>query len=480
VANFGASTSSPTGRNIDLFQVGNNYSIQRGKHTLKAGVDFIYNRLSIEFPATLYGAYSFSNLANFLSGTYVSFGQAFGKVDWFQTNPNLGWFLQDEWRVRNDLTLNAGVRQDVEWLVDPVATQWRTFSPRLGLSFAPGDRKTVIRTSFGLYYDRIPLRAIANAQRGDGTAYQAISLQRTQAGAPVFPQKLTAVPAGALLSLSTIDPNIQMAYSIQTNLEVERELTRQLSVSVGYLRVRGIHIIMQRNLNVPTLTATDDPVNLGRPNPNFANINQYSGQGDSYYDGMTVSIERRGNNWANVRVSYTLSKAIDNTGNAFFSTPQDNFNLRDNRGLSDNDQRHRLTISGQFTVPDLPSQSFWARALEGFRLSPLFSYGSPYPFNIVTGGQTIQTTPARPLGFGRNTGRGFNSASLDIRLSRKIHVTEKTSAEIIAESFNVLNRTNLQFPNSTWGTGATPNATFGLPTGAGDPRQLQFGLRLQM
>src|SRR5215510_15054600 len=101
-------------------------------------------------------------------------------------------------------------------------------------------------------------------------------------------------------------------------------MANRLTLTAGYLRVRGLHIIMQRNLNVPTLTALQDPVNLGRPNPNFGNITQYSGQGDSYYNGMTVSLEHRGSRWASGKVAYTLSKSIDNTGNAFFSSPQNN------------------------------------------------------------------------------------------------------------------------------------------------------------
>ena len=155
-------------------------------------------------------------------------------------------------------------------------------------------------------------------------------------------------------------------------------------------------------------------------------------------------------------MSYTLSKAIDNTGNAFFSSPQNNFNIRDDRSLSDNDQRHRLTISGQLTVPRSMSHgSVWSSVVGGFQLSPIFTYGSPYPFNILTGGQTLQTTAARPAGFGRNAGKGFNSATLDLRLSRKFQITEHATMELMAEGFNVLNRTNLQFPNNTWGTGAT-------------------------
>jgi hypothetical protein len=289
---------------------------------------------------------------------------------------------------------------------------------------------------------------------------------------------LTALPGGILLSLATIDPNIKVGSALQTNLQVEREVLRRVSVSVGYLHTRGYHIIMQRNLNVPALTAAQDPLNLGRPNPNFANISQYSGQGDSYYDGMTVAVQHRASDWSTLRVSYALSKAIDNTGNAFFNGPQDNFNVRDDRGLSDNDQRHRLTLSGQFAVPRKSNSQGWQTVFQGFQFSPIFSYGSPYPFNVVTGGQTLQTTAARPAGVGRNTGVGFNYKDFDFRLSRDFRLKESVRLEAMAEMFNALNRTNLQFPNNTFGTGTAPLATFGKPTAANDPRQMQFGLRL--
>src|SRR5262249_13080180 len=157
--------------------------------------------------------------------------------------------------------------------------------------------------------------------------YKTVSLQQTQIGAPVFPSKLPAFPEGALFNLATIDPHIKNAYAVQANLQIEREWTPATSMSIGYLHVRGVHLITQRNLNVPTVTAAQDPVNLGRPNSKFGNINQYSGQGDSYYDGMTVSLQHRSSSRVTARLSYTLSKTIDNAGNAFFSSPQDNFNI---------------------------------------------------------------------------------------------------------------------------------------------------------
>jgi hypothetical protein len=84
----------------------------------------------------------------------------------------------------------------------------------------------------------------------------------------------------------------------------------------------------------------------------------------------------------------------------------------------------------------------------------------------------------RPRGLGRNTGRGFDFASFDLRLARRFHVTEKFKLELLAEGFNLLNRANLSVPNNNFGTGATPPATFGQPTAAFDPRQIQVGFRL--
>jgi hypothetical protein len=224
-------------------------------------------------------------------------------------------------------------------------------------------------------------------------------------------------------------------------------------------------------VNAPTLSAAQAIAlavpNLGRPDPRYGNIGRYEGSGDSYYNGMTVSLRHRAASWADVRVSYNYSKSIDDAGNFFFSTPQNNFDLRDDRGLSDNDQRHRLTVSSVLSF-------------KGWQLASIFSYASALPFNIQTGSDRNFDTAIndRPYGVGRNTGRGFNFTSLDIRLSRTFRMTERFRIEAMAESFNVLNRVNWQLPNNIFGTGTTPLPAFGQATAAGDPRQLQLGLRV--
>ena len=194
---------------------------------------------------------------------------------------------------------------------------------------------------------------------------------------------------------------------------------------------------------------------------------------------MIVSFNKRAARWATVRMSYTLSKAIDDAGNFFFSSPQDNFNLRDDRGLSDNDQRHRFVLSGSLEANG-KDHSGVDRLLNGFQLSYIFTYASRLPFNVLLGSDRNFDTNFndRPVAVGRNTGRGFDYASFDLRLSRRFRFTDHLALEAIAEGFNLLNRANLGVPNNTFGMGMTPLASFGQPTAAFDPRQVQFGLRL--
>ncbi|HYP02724.1 MAG TPA: hypothetical protein VER76_21235, partial [Pyrinomonadaceae bacterium] len=488
VANFGTATFSPLARALDVFEATDAFTSQRGAHTLKAGGQFLLNRVDVLFPGALSGVYTFSSLANFQAGRYITFQQAFGAPSQFQSNPNLGLFVQDEWRAHSRLTVNAGLRYDAQFLPSPIETDTNNIAPRLGLAYAPGDdRRTVLRASVGLYFDRLPLRATSNALQRDGVRYKVAVLTFGQPGAPVFPETLDAFPSGLLTAVTTIDPEIENSYSTQASLQLERELPlADASLAVGYLHLRGRHLVLSRNTNVPALTAAEaaerGDINLGRPDPRFANVSRFESSGESQYDALTVSLNRRARrDGIALRLSYTLSKAIDTAGNFFFSTPQDNFNLRAERGLSDNDQRHRLTLSGSLETPSKAgaSSALW-RAVQNFQLSYIFTYASATPFNVQTGTDRNNDTNAndRPPGVGRNTGRGFDFASLDLRLSRKFKLTERMRLEALAEGFNVFNRANLQLPNNIFGTGLAPRAGFGQPTAAADPRQLQFGLRL--
>jgi hypothetical protein len=118
---------------------------------------------------------------------------------------------------------------------------------------------------------------------------------------------------------------------------------------------------------------------------------------------------------------------------------------------------------------------------EGFRLSGVFTYGSPLPFNVVTGTDRNNDTTVndRPVGVGRNSERGFSFTSVDLRLSKRFRLERERAIELIAESFNTLNHANYQLPNNTFGPGTEPRAGFGTPTQAADSRQIQLAVRLE-
>jgi hypothetical protein len=497
VATFGTLSSSPTARRNNLTEAAENFSYQAGAHAIRAGAEFLYNDDTIVYPRANRGSYSFSSLANFLAGTYASSGftQTFRNSTVHQTNPNVGFYAQDEWKLGSRITVNVGLRYDLQFL-RTIATDTNNVSPRAGFAWTPfASRRTVIRGGYGLYYDRVPLRALANALlSANNTSDPAklsqisISLSPAQAGAPVFPNILSSfmLPAGVLFNLSTMDPHLQNAYSEQGSFEIEQQVGQRSTISAGYQHVRGLHLILSVNQNVPSCTAAG--TNNGcRPNPAYANNSQYSPLADSHYDGLHLSFVRKPARWGSYRISYTYSKALDNVGEFFFSAPIDNFDVWKDYGRSDDDQRHRLVFDGSIHSPMSKSANGRQRLSHGFSLSGTLQYYSALPFNITVanGVQTLQATTARPMVNGvyinRNAGVGFDYLSVGARLSRSFQVTEKVRLEAIAEGFNLTNHVNGVSLNGAFGTGmypTNPAANFRQVTAVGDPRGFQLAMRV--
>jgi hypothetical protein len=495
VTSFGTLSGSPTARLNKMFEVVDNLSHQAGAHALRVGVDFLYNSDTITFPRSIRGAYTFSSLANFLSGVYNNSGftQTFGTTVISQTNPNVGVYTQDEWKVSPRVTLNAGVRYDLQF-IDTINTDTNNVSPRLGVAWSPFDsRRTVVRGSAGLYFDRVPLRAVANALLSAGNTTDLanlrqtnVSLSPTQAGAPTFPNILTgAVASTALFNLTTMNPNMQNAYSRQASVEVEQQIGLGSTVSAGYQYTRGLNLIISVNQNVPTCVAVG--TNNGcRPIATYANNSQYSPAADSNYHGLHVSFVQRPTRWGNYRVSYSYSKSMNNVGEAFFSSPIDPFDLSKDWGRSDDDQRHRLVLSGSINSSMEPATTAWQRLSHGFQASSMLQAYSALPFNITSGVTTVQGTAGRPIANGafieRNAGEGSDFFSVSLRLSRTFPIGKSVRLEGQLEAFNLTNRINNLTRQANFGAGAYPTnpaANFNTITAVGDPRTLQFGVRLR-
>ncbi len=254
VAAFGTASGSPTRRVNRMYQVVNNLSHQAGAHALRVGVDFLYNDDVITYPRAVRGSYTFASLTNFLNGIYnnAGFTQTFGVSQVSQTNPNVGFYVQDEWKVGSALTFNLGLRYDLQRL-ETIATDTNNLSPRFGVAWSPSAaRRTIVRAGGGLFYDRVPLRALANALLSAGNTTDvtrlqqiAVSLSPTQSGAPVFPGILDAViPAVTLPNLTTMDRELENAYSRQASVEVEQQV--------------GERATLERRLPVPARLAAAD------------------------------------------------------------------------------------------------------------------------------------------------------------------------------------------------------------------------------
>ncbi len=500
VATFGRSTSSPTARLNHLYEVVDNLVMERGAHTFKTGIDVLFNDDTITYPQSLRGSYSFSSLTSFFAGIYNSQGytQNFGMPTVQQSNPSVGFYAQDEWKAIPSFTLNAGLRYDLEFL-RTINTALGNVSPRIGFAWSPyPSRRTVVRGNYGFYYDRIPLRPLANALLSahnttdpSKATFLSYTFSPGQAGAPTFPDVATAPPANAVENYSLMNRDIRTPYAQQASLGVEQQLSSTSTLGVSYQHLRGEHLIGSINTNIN--------IDGTRPDPTRGNIKPYSSVFDSYFDGLEVSFEERPAAWGMTRISYTWSKAIDDIGEFFFSAPINNFNPGQDRSRADDDQRHRVVFNATLNSPTRPATDLGERITHGWRMSGILQYSSALPFNITTGANTRQGTSQRPCAagysltgtnpcteglagavIGRNAGRGFDFFTLNVRLGRSFSLAEHIKLEGVAEAFNALNHRNNMIPNAIWGSGAypgVPNATFGQPAAVGDPRSVELGAR---
>ena len=247
-----------------MFQLVDNLSHQAGAHALRAGVDFLYNDDTITYPRSVRGSYTFSSLANFLAGIYNNAGSRRRSATTVvsQTNPNLGVYAQDEWKVGPRLTLNAGraLRPAVSRTIN---TDTNNVSPRVGFAWSPSTRaapsSAAAPASSSTACRSAPL-ANALLSPGNTTDSQprsssSVSLSPTQAGAPVFPNILAragpAVDAG-----QPDDDGPDICRTRIRGRRAWRSSSRsgeRSTVSVGYQYVRGVNLLMSVNQNVADL-----------------------------------------------------------------------------------------------------------------------------------------------------------------------------------------------------------------------------------
>jgi Carboxypeptidase regulatory-like domain len=300
--------------------------------------------------------------------------------------------------------------------------------------------------------------------------------------------------SGPLPPLSVLfsgQPDYASPYSQQAEFGIERQLGRDFSVSLSgiYVHTIGLPVALDTNVLPAPLTTvplangasvtvhnwnsgTVSPLGISPcagaailtcfKNPLLLQGNQYSSKGSALFEGGILEVKKRFSNYLQLFGSYTLSKAFDTTTdfNSDFG-PQDNLNLAGERGLSDFDQRHKVVVAGVIDTGNRGNSSF-GRFASGFQIAPIFRYNSGHPFNLLAGTDVNgdrHSTNDRPIGAGRNTGLGPDFFSWDMRIAKQIRMGERASLSLIAEGFNLLNRTNYASVNNVVG----PN--FGLLQG---------------
>ncbi len=450
-----------------------------------------------------------------------AFIQGFGNAEDSISTSYISAYIQDDIRLGLHFTLKAGLRYDVNTLPEPFPSNGgHNFGPRIAFAWDPTARgKWLIHGAYGIFYGTTQLGPMFAVRIVDGTKIQTpvlpfpFSLSAFDQPGHRYPESPT-VPEGVpvvnqLSRIFDADPEFKIGYTHQASFGFDVLVTSNMSFSVNYQMTRGLHLFLSRNINpVVNLDCARQgivPENLPAEfrNPNLMQvlpalcgrvvntepeIFRFESSGDSYYHGVTFSLNRRFSRHISFLAHYTLSKAIDDfidwrvenqeTGNPL--------NLRGERSLSLQDARHRFVFSGVWEL------DYWKHWLvRGFALSSIITLNSGRPWNLLAGvdldGNGDNPPGDRPAGLGRNAGVSPGFANVDLRLTRTIRLNERAEVQLFAEAFNLFNRVNVTdfgrvFPP---GTSLPPKkggrfiVTPDRFREAAHARQIQFGFRLR-
>jgi outer membrane receptor protein involved in Fe transport len=530
VINIGRNNFSPRYTNARTVQWADSLSYVRGRHTFKAGLDLNFQHIDNFFPGNFSGSYTFNSYADFASNRPFSFTQAFAGsgTDGPLSTPNVNeyaFFAQDSWRVSEQLTLNYGIRYD---LFDLASPKVRNPDPglaaaNLDTSLIPIDKNniggrfgfayrltqtgnTVLRGGVGNYFARTPSIMTGTAFTQNGIQVQTYTLT---ANLPAYPNILSGPPPlNRTPDIYVFAKDYVQPLTWQWSLNLERQLGRDYTVTLGYLGVRGEHLSRTRDINflpaVPLQGTFADGIPVtylrhpGRANPAFGRISLFDSGADSIYHGGFIQLSKRFSRNFQVQTSYTFSKVIDSrpdftsvvVGTDDSKNAQDTLAPNLERGRGNSDITHRFIFSGVWDIDYAKSlQNAIARSLlRGYQLSLIGNVQSGRPLTATVGGDPngdTNTATDRPPYVGRDTYTGPNFATADIRVTRDIPLyRERAALRLIFEAFNVTNRANFnnittaQYNFNAATRVFTPNATFLAPTTTFDPRILQLAAKI--
>ena len=489
-----------------------------GRHIAKFGVDVNINHDSDYFVYGPKGEYRFASLSDVATGNFELYLQSFGQSTAVFTSPTYSFFAQDQFHIFPRLTLNYGLRYDLQVLPQPspcnpayqatchLPYSKNMVSPRFGFAYSLNSKNsTVLRGAFGLFYIQTDLLDVSTASISNGVSRQFLATTGPAFGngSPVvtYPNSLTSFPsaAGGTPSLVVFSPNYRNPYVEQANVALEHQFGTSTSLSVGYVYSHGLALLGNSNgvtrqangnfgfdLNlVPpdqqpafggsyaTATVTlpggqtfitpDFSAIDGFANPTFGPINSVDNSGHSVYNGLLVSL-RRHSKQVFASVAYTYSRTFDQ-GTGYFNQ----FDQASQRGASQLDQPERFVATGVW----IPTY----RRLRGFEVGAVLNVASGRPYTAVFDNPEVNFSVVPGEKF--NSFRGPDVRDIDLNVSRTFKLGERYSLKFLAEAFNIVNHPNFQqnvvdnvqytvsqtadsgVNNSNWL--ATPNSHFGVP-----------------
>ena len=391
----GRSSSGTEVDHQDHYELQNYTSINHGKQFVKFGARLRAVHEVNTSSAGFNGNFTFPDLTTFenavnslASGAPQATGAIQFSLDATTSGaiPNVpvtvvdaGLYVQDDWKVRPNITLSGGMRFETQNAIHD-HDDW---APRLSFAWGLGGGgktapKTVLRGGFGLFYDRFSSSNVLNADRLNGITQQQYSVsvpppaQCTNPPCQIdfFPNIPNPLPAQSTSAIYQIAPNLHAAYIMQTAFSMERQVTKIANVTLTYLNSRGVHQFLSIDTNAPT---PGTPYSTGpRPNPNAGDIDQYSSDGVFRQNQLIANFNIRAGAKLSLFGFYSLNSAnSDASGAASF--PSNQYDLRADYGRASFAPRDRLFFGGTVGLP------------RGFRLSPFMIFNSGNPYNVTVG-----------------------------------------------------------------------------------------------
>jgi uncharacterized membrane protein YgcG len=358
----------------DHYELQNYTSISQGKNFVKFGIRLRAVHEVNTSSAGFNGTYTFSSYSNYLANmpSQLAINATKASDDAVPTVPvtvfDAGLYIQDDWKVRPNLTLSGGMRFETQNDIHDHA-DW---GPRLSFSWGLGGGgrsapKTVLRGGFGIFYDRFTNTYVLNADRLNGVTEQQFVVDD-----PVYTPTPTAVASpSAQQAIYQISPDLHASYIVQSAFSMERQVTKLANVTLTYLNSRGVHQFLSLVANAPfpgTPGLSQYPVG-SLPNPA---VYQYASQGVFWQNQLIAQFNVQAGAKVSLRGYYALNYANSDASTAG-NFPSDSHDLGLDYGRASFDIRNKLFMGGTIALP------------RGFRLSPFMIFNSGTPYNVTVG-----------------------------------------------------------------------------------------------